>query len=549
MTMMAFDHVFWEIARSESRAIQTIDHRRRPATFLFREFYCADPGCDCRRVVLHMHWVEEKRIAASINYAFEPSRRRDEPQISLDPLNPQSEDAEDLLGLFTDVIRKDREFRERLVRHYEMWKQVVDDPSHPEHAKVRGAGHGDPAFRPAFPQRKAQGRGRGGAAAARTAAAKAAAGSQSLQRVAAKAGGGDSKLQQKFRRALQKVDRLKQQVRGWKEARADIDTEISRYAAVMEQLRGLGRAMVGLLDRAYPDAVFSKADRKKLGQLICEIAGDLIDQGSHDDLKPLYNRYSRSDFDAEAAAADAESAAALRSMMETFGMEFGDADVGSLDKLKAFTEEQMRTAEEEAASEAAAEEERRARRRKSAKQQAAAARREAEQRSTGKALQDVYRALAKALHPDREQDPVERARKTEVMREVNVAYEAKDLLRLLELQLELERVEPGQADAIAEERLRHYIRILDEQARQLAVELEELELPFRLELGLAPSERIAPPAVIARVRGDAAEVRQQVATMERDLRMLGDTSRLKAWLKTQIRRSRRDREAGIDLAG
>jgi hypothetical protein len=146
---------------------------------------------------------------------------------------------------------------------------------------------------------------------------------------------------------------------------------------------------------------------------------------------------------------------------------------------------------------------------------------------------------------------VERARKTEAMREVNVAYEAKDLLRLLELQLELERMEPAQADAsaLAEERLRHYIRILDEQGKQLAVELEELELPFRLELGLAPAERIAPAAVIARVRADAAEVRQQIATMERDAAVFRDVSRLKAWLKTQVRRSRRDREAGIDLAG
>jgi hypothetical protein len=542
MAMMAFDQVFRDVAERESRAIQTTDHRGRPATFLFREFYCADPGCDCRRVVLHVHWVEERCIAASINYAFEASRRRDEPQISLDPLNPQSEHAEALLELFARGIQKDREYRERLIRHYAAWKQVVDDPSHPEHAKVRGAAHGDPAFRPASPRRKGQARGRP-AAAARPA------GSQSLQRVAAKAGAGDSKLQREFRRVLQKVDRLKQQVRGWKEARADIDTEISRYAALLARLNGLGRAMVDLLDRSYPDAMFSKADRKKLGQLICEIAGDLIEGGSHEDLKPLYNRYSRSDFDAEAAAADAQSAAALRSMMEMFGMEFGDADVGSLDKLKAFTEEQMREAERAAEEEAAAEEERRARRKKSAKQRAAEARREAEERSTGKALQDVYRALAKALHPDREQDPVEQARKTEVMREINVAYEAKDLLRLLELQLELEQVEAAQADALAEERLRHYIRILEEQARQLAVELEELELPFRLELGLAPSERLAPARVISRVRDDAAEVKQQIATMERDLAAFQDAARLKAWLKAQTRRTRRDRGAGVDLAG
>ena len=147
------------------------------------------------------------------------------------------------------------------------------------------------------------------------------------------------------------------------------------------------------------------------------------------------------------------------------------------------------------------------------------------------------------------QDPVEQARKTELMREVNVAYEAKDLLRLLELQLELEQVEAAQADALAEERLRHYTRILEEQARQLAVELEELELPFRLELELAPSERLAPAQVISRVRDDAADVKQQIATMERDLAAFQDTTRLKAWLKAQTRRSRRDRGAGVDLAG
>lgn len=542
MSMMAFDHVFLDLAERESHAIQTTDHRGRPATFLFREFYCTDPGCDCRRVLLHVHWVEGKCVAASINYAFEPSRRRGEPQISLDPLNPQSEHAEALLELFSRGIRKDREYRARLIRHYTAWRQVVDDPSHPGHAKVRQAAHDDPTFRAAFPRRKGQARGKR-AGAARSA------GSQSLQRVAAKAGAGDSKLQREFRRALQKVDRLKQQVRGWKEERADIDTEIARYMALMARVHEIGRAMVELLDRSYLDAVFSKADRKKLAALISEIAGDLIEAGNHDDLKPLYNRYSRSDFDVEAAAVDAESAAALRSMMEMFGLEFGDADVSSLDKLKAFTDEQMREAEAEAEAEAAAEDERRARRKKSAKQRAAEARREAEQRSTGKALQDVYRALAKALHPDREQDPVERARKTEVMREVNVAYEARDLLRLLELQLELEQVEAAQVDALAEERLRHYIRILEEQARQLAVELEELELPFRLELELAPSGRLAPAQVLSRVRDDAAEVKQQIATMERDLAAFQDTARLKAWLKAQTRRTRRDRGAGVDLAG
>lgn len=537
--MMPFDHVFTDVAERESRVIQATDRAGTPATFLFREFYCADPGCDCRRVVLHVHWVEEKCIAASINYAFAPSKRRDEPQIYLDPLNPQSEVSEELLALFSEMIGKDRAYRERLIRHYKMWKQVVDDPSHPEHAKVCGEAHSDPSFRPAFARRKAPGPRRRAVGAGRPA------GSQSLELVAAKGAHADSKLQQRFRRLLQKVDHLKQRVRAWKAARPDIDTEISLHTALVERLGRLGRDLVVLLDRAYPAPGFSKADRKKLGALICSIAGELIEDGGHDDLKPLYNRYSRSDFDAEAEVADAESAGALRSMMEVFGVEFGDADVGSLDKLKAFTEAQLRGFEEEVA----AEEERRARRKKSAKQVAAEARREDSRRGTGKALQDVYRALAMALHPDREQDPDERARKTEVMREVNVAYEAKDLLRLLELQLELERVEPARADAIAEERLRRYNQILDDQAKQLAMELDELELPFRIELGLAPLAPLAPADVVARIRADAEGVKQQIAAVSRDLEAFEDVTRLKAWLKTQARPRGRNHEPEPDLFG
>src|ERR1041385_7079398 len=65
----------------------------------------------------------------------------------------------------------------------------------------------------------------------------------------------------------------------------------------------LGREMVGVLDRAYGNPMFRKVDRKKLRGLICGLAGDLIEGGDCDDLKPLYNRYSGCDFDAEAAGA------------------------------------------------------------------------------------------------------------------------------------------------------------------------------------------------------------------------------------------------------
>src|SRR5206468_2002191 len=107
-------------------------------------------------------------------------------------------------------------------------------------------------------------------------ASRGATGSQSLERIVAKGGAGEGKLQQRFRRVVQKVDQLKQRVRAWKEARANIDTEISQYHALLEQVRRLSREMVELLDRSYPSPAFSKLERKKLAAVICELAGELI---------------------------------------------------------------------------------------------------------------------------------------------------------------------------------------------------------------------------------------------------------------------------------
>ncbi|CAN5924715.1 hypothetical protein BH11MYX4_BH11MYX4_41650 [soil metagenome] len=155
--MMAFDVLFPDLAKSECRTLQPINDPDLPdATFLFREHYCADRDCDCRRVVLAVWWAERREEVASINYSFEPARPPfdDEPQTFLDPLNRQSKLSSALLDQFQRMMANDPGYRERLVRHYEMWKAVVDDPAHPDHHKVRIESHDDPSIRPAFPRQE-----------------------------------------------------------------------------------------------------------------------------------------------------------------------------------------------------------------------------------------------------------------------------------------------------------------------------------------------------------------------------------------------------------
>ena len=155
--MMSFGTVFPDLAKNEVRVIHALDHDELPqGAYLFREFFCNEPRCDCRRVLLQVYWVEGKRVAATINYAFEPPKPPfgDDLQMFLDPLNPQSDVSDVLFDMFEHMIGADRDYHDRLVRHYEMWKRVVDDPAHPDHAKVRRDGHDDPLFRPALPRKE-----------------------------------------------------------------------------------------------------------------------------------------------------------------------------------------------------------------------------------------------------------------------------------------------------------------------------------------------------------------------------------------------------------
>lgn len=156
-TMRPFDSLYYEVAAREAEAWRVTNQLGLPSgNYVLRELYCAEAKCDCRRVLLQITHAETRTIVATINYAFEPAEPpfEDELQIQLDLLNTQSDSAPHLLAMFTERIAQAPDYHARLVRHYEMWKRVVDDERHPLHGKVRNASHEDSTFKPAFPVRE-----------------------------------------------------------------------------------------------------------------------------------------------------------------------------------------------------------------------------------------------------------------------------------------------------------------------------------------------------------------------------------------------------------
>ena len=289
------------------------------------------------------------------------------------------------------------------------------------------------------------------------------------------------------------------------------------------------RELVHALDQAYADKALNKGDRARISDIICAITAELIAEHGDEALKPVYNRHSHTDFDA--AAEDDNKA--FKSMVEgMLGIDLGDdLDVSSRENMFAEVDEQLRKKFVEDEQRQQADAERQSRRKKSARALDKEARLQAEEKSVSQSIREVFRKLASALHPDKEQDPVERERKTALMQKVNVAYGNRDLLQLLELQLELEHIDQHAMNAVSEERLRHYGKVLAEQSSELQQEIDTIAFPFKARHHFSAGEALSPAMVMVFLQSDISEIQQDTAALKQDIASCRDMKSLKQLLK------------------
>lgn len=177
-------------------------------------------------------------------------------------------------------------------------------------------------------------------------------------------------------------------------------------------------------------------------------------------------------------------------------------------------------------------------RKKTAKQLVKEARELAEEQEISQSIREVYRKLVSALHPDREPDLQERERKTALMQRVNQAYDKKNLLLLLELQLELEHIDQAAINDISESRLKHFTKVLKEQLGELEQEIFQTEGLFRVQFNLDPFERLNPATMTRQLDYQIADMALTIRDLKNDLLMFEDIKKLKVWLKS-LRKPRR----------
>lgn len=131
--MLCYFQLFPEKTKTELRTIHwradDVACMIPQGTYVFTEWFCDDLSCDCRRVLIKVLWEqhpnETPRDVATINYTWNTSpdkswRAAMEGMENpfLDPLHFQIHFAPELMALWLRMLRKDRDYEERLKRHY-----------------------------------------------------------------------------------------------------------------------------------------------------------------------------------------------------------------------------------------------------------------------------------------------------------------------------------------------------------------------------------------------------------------------------------------------
>lgn len=343
-----------------------------------------------------------------------------------------------------------------------------------------------------------------------------------------------SKGQLAFNKLIKQIEKKRDQLTDWEAAITRYQQKYtSELLPLVEDLVDMQVKLVHCLDRASEQKGFSKIERGVIARVISDVAGQILAGRDDAVLKAIYNKYSRSDYDSEEAA----NIEGMKSMLEdVLGIELGD-DLGMSSPEEMLKRVQAQMEEEWAQHHAdrQAWEERRPKRKKSAKQLAKEARQQAEEQEVSLSIREIYRKLVSALHPDREPDTQERERKTALMQRVNKAYEKRNLLQLLKLQLELEHIDQNAVNNISEDRLKHYNKILKEQLAELDHEIMHVEDEFMMQFGIDPFKKVSPGTIMRDLTSEIAGIQHAIRDAKKDMLAFEDIKKVKAWLKKMRR--------------
>ena len=303
--------------------------------------------------------------------------------------------------------------------------------------------------------------------------------------------------QRSFNRLTQQLARARLMLEQWRLMQQRVrERVLAEMVPGTEALSALQRQLIEQLDGllTHPPAGLKLTRRRRdaLIEFLLARIEDSVGEGEDEALDDLYRHYSGIGL-SERRQADQELELQFAEQMasDLYGDDVvADHSAESVEELLRHVQARM---DDRFEAEQREREARAAERKKKRRPSPAELKREQAAQAASVSLREIYRKLVSSLHPDRESDLDERARKTGLMQQINKAYQDNDLLTLLTLQMEVEQINASTLAALPTERLQHYNQVLREQLRTLQDELSAQAQLLEDQLGAHRYEQILQP--------------------------------------------------------
>jgi triphosphoribosyl-dephospho-CoA synthetase len=326
-----------------------------------------------------------------------------------------------------------------------------------------------------------------------------------------------NKRQREFNQLSKKIEHLDQLIpelqTAYEQMLSRIPTDLNPLVREYQTYRA---EIVHLMDRTYSADLFRKAYQTKLAYLVKESAFDLIANHGFDELKSVFNKYSEVDIDT--LLAKEKNAAKVTDPAYLLEEEAGKDIYQGKPFHELPDEDQQRIRDEQ--------------RNERVKQQIAEGKERKDMQKITKSVRNVYTDLVKAFHPDLEKDETEKLRKTEIMQRVTQAYQENNMLQLLKLQIEFERIDQDHLENLSKNQLNYYNKVLRQQVEDLELEKEKIQKEISAICGLPYQHANSLTTVIVKFNTNVNEMKAEIKNIKNLLKHWKIPSQLKAYLKT-----------------
>ena len=293
-----------------------------------------------------------------------------------------------------------------------------------------------------------------------------------------------NKQQQAFNRLVKKIEKLRIEL---EKTSKDLDSKLSYYVKhihpLEEQLTTMRKEVVKLLFPFYANKNQLKQHKNTLKQFLALqlqqiFGGD--DEEPDEELAGIFEAVNGISYE-DAATREFEE---MKDEMEEMFGDFGfDVDLGEINKDMSNEEmvEKLKNLQEEFSKEEESNNYRKASAKKTARQLKDEAREQKLEEARSKNISSIYKQLAKALHPDLEQDEHLKIQKETLMKRLTVAYNNNDLHSILSLEMEWIQKEEQNRNELSNEKLSIYNLVLTEQVQDLEQQLAALHVHPRFQ--------------------------------------------------------------------